>query len=378
MKAISTSSGEADPDTKDAFISHASEDKATVAEPLAQALSSEGWNVWLDKLELTVGDSLNQRINNALARSRFGIVVLSEAFFSKHWPQRELDALTARETVSGQKVILPVWHGIDTAYLAEVSPTLADRVGVSTEHGLESVARELIRALEQARTAPHDPNRKEPVIVSVNRVPRNADEQQELLDARPPGWEYLWFARVLLVGKDGLEVKWRDHELRIGRGPREHFDDELAALGYLRHSTDDMAHAIGPINRVLAPEAQAEAFGAPGEPGDPARIEHVGHAVVRAYEALLDAAGGLRQQAVPSSLEHAFELAAQLANNAVAEIRDFIDRTVAETDRIPAYIADPSPDKPRLEIHLDLTLSVDQDVQDQLSTELARLRGEAG
>ena len=187
--APSASSAGADTDAKDAFISHAGDDKATVAEPLARALSADGWNVWLDKLELTVGDSLNQRINTALARSRFGIVILSKAFFSKHWPKRELDALTARETVSGEKVILPVWHGVDATYLAEVSPTLADRVGVSTDHGLEYVAQELIRALEQARTAPHNPSRKEPVIVSVNRVPRNGPRaaRASLTHGRPDG-----------------------------------------------------------------------------------------------------------------------------------------------------------------------------------------------
>jgi hypothetical protein len=89
MDAGSTPSGVANPGAKDAFISHAGEDKLTVAEPLARALSARGWKVWLDKLELTVGDSLNQRISTALARSRFGIVILSKAFFSKHWPQRE-------------------------------------------------------------------------------------------------------------------------------------------------------------------------------------------------------------------------------------------------------------------------------------------------
>jgi hypothetical protein len=50
-----------------------------------------------------------QSIDSGLARSRFGIVILSEAFFAKHWPQRELDGLAARE-VDGVKVILPVWH----------------------------------------------------------------------------------------------------------------------------------------------------------------------------------------------------------------------------------------------------------------------------
>lgn len=42
----------------DLFISHASEDKAAVARPLFDALIQRGWSVWLDELELTIGDSL--------------------------------------------------------------------------------------------------------------------------------------------------------------------------------------------------------------------------------------------------------------------------------------------------------------------------------
>jgi hypothetical protein len=138
-------------DGRDVFISHAGEDKLAVATPLAAALISRGWSVWLDELELTVGDSLNTRISAALARSRFGVVVLSPAFFAKRWPQRELDGLAAREVASGTKVILPVWHGVDSSWLAGVAPILADRVGVSTALGIEHVADKLVQALESAR-----------------------------------------------------------------------------------------------------------------------------------------------------------------------------------------------------------------------------------
>src|SRR2546426_3995304 len=41
----------------------------------------------------------------------FGVVVLSPAFFSKKWPQAELDGLFALETVT-RKIILPVWKDI--------------------------------------------------------------------------------------------------------------------------------------------------------------------------------------------------------------------------------------------------------------------------
>ena len=51
-----------------------------------------------------------------------------------------LAALAAREATSGSKVILPVWHGVDQNYLAEAAPMLANRIGVSTDQGLDHVA----------------------------------------------------------------------------------------------------------------------------------------------------------------------------------------------------------------------------------------------
>jgi hypothetical protein len=96
---------------KDVFICHAAEDKDAVARPLEVALTARGWSVWLDELELTVGDSISGHIERALARSRFGVAVLSPAFFVKQWPQRELAGLAAREVDAGSKVILPVCIG---------------------------------------------------------------------------------------------------------------------------------------------------------------------------------------------------------------------------------------------------------------------------
>jgi hypothetical protein len=134
----------------DLFISHAGEDRDAVARPLLNALEDRGWSVWLDELELTLGDSLSGRIDAALARSRFGVAVLSPAYFAKPWPMRELAGLAAREVVGGSKVILPVWHNVDAAYIAARSPILADRVGVSTGPGIEHVADKISRALERA------------------------------------------------------------------------------------------------------------------------------------------------------------------------------------------------------------------------------------
>ncbi len=115
----------------DVFVSHASEDKDEFVRPFAAALRDAGLQVWYDEYTLTLGDSLRRLIDRGLARSRYGIVVLSPSFFAKDWPQRELDGLVSRE-VNGQKVILPLWHKIDAAGVRGFSPMLADRLAVST------------------------------------------------------------------------------------------------------------------------------------------------------------------------------------------------------------------------------------------------------
>jgi hypothetical protein len=133
--------------TWDVFVSHASEDKEKFAKPLVQALQQRGVKVWFDAFTLTVGDSLRRSIDRGLAQSRFGIVVLSEAFFQKHWPQLELDGLVARES-AGVKVILPVWHGIDEKRVRIYSPMLADRVAVSSAMGLDHVVQQLLQVIK--------------------------------------------------------------------------------------------------------------------------------------------------------------------------------------------------------------------------------------
>lgn len=130
----------------DAFICHASEDKRAVVGPLVAELRRRRLRVWVDEVELTIGDSLRRSINSGLSRSRYGIVVLSPNFLRKQWPQRELDGLVSRE-VAGEKVILPVWHQIDLEGVRGFSPPLADRLASNTAKGIEAVAEDLENAI---------------------------------------------------------------------------------------------------------------------------------------------------------------------------------------------------------------------------------------
>jgi len=128
----------------DVFICHASEDKVAFVQPLAEALRSEHVEVWYDRFSLKVGDSIRRSLDKGLRQSRFGVVVLSKAFFNKQWPQYELDGLAEREMRGRDKVILPVWHGVTHSEVFEFSPPLANRQAVSSDGGLAQVVQAIL------------------------------------------------------------------------------------------------------------------------------------------------------------------------------------------------------------------------------------------
>jgi DNA-binding NarL/FixJ family response regulator len=135
----------------DVFISHATEDKEILVRPLARSLQDLGLHVWYDEFELRLGDSLSRKIDIGLARSRFGVVVLSPAFFAKNWPQYELAGLVTRETSGETNLILPLWHNISKTEVMARSPALADKLARSTAGlAVEDIAAEIFRIIKRS------------------------------------------------------------------------------------------------------------------------------------------------------------------------------------------------------------------------------------
>jgi TIR domain len=128
----------------DVFISHASEDKDTFVREFASKLHDTGLSVWYDEFTLEVGDSLSGAIDKGLVSSKYGIIVISDHFLKKDWPEYELRGLLARQ-IGGKKIILPIWHNLDRKQLLNYSPTLADRIALKTDQGIDSVALQIIR-----------------------------------------------------------------------------------------------------------------------------------------------------------------------------------------------------------------------------------------
>ncbi len=135
--------------TWDVFISHASEDKDSVARPLRDALARLGITVWLDEAQMQIGHSLRRKIDEGIRSSRFGVVVLSEAFLRKGWTNHELDGLVTR-TVAGEQSLLPIWHDLNAAQVRAYSPSLADKVAMSTDQfSIHEIAEQIAEVVNQ-------------------------------------------------------------------------------------------------------------------------------------------------------------------------------------------------------------------------------------
>lgn len=146
----------------DVFLSYASEDRAAVVQPLAQALDQRGYLVWYDQNALRLGSRLRRSIDRGLRHSRYAVVVLSKAYFQKRWPQLELDGLFALD--DDDERILPVWHGIDESELRERSPIVADRIAVSSEIGITAIA----AAIADVLGPPRSPATRAQVVANVD------------------------------------------------------------------------------------------------------------------------------------------------------------------------------------------------------------------
>lgn len=117
----------------DVFVSHAWEDKEEFVDEFVDELKKQGLKVWYDTNKLKWGDSMREKIDKGLAKSRYGVVVLSPNYIAenKYWTKAELNGLFQIESING-KVILPIWHNLTKKQIVEYSPIIADRKAMTT------------------------------------------------------------------------------------------------------------------------------------------------------------------------------------------------------------------------------------------------------
>lgn len=72
-----------------AFISYSHAD-ADFAGTFYEGLRSRGINVWIDKVELVIGDSLATKIGSAIVDNDFVIAIVSQESVMSPWCEKEL------------------------------------------------------------------------------------------------------------------------------------------------------------------------------------------------------------------------------------------------------------------------------------------------
>lgn len=134
----------------DAFISHAIEDKGSIANSLVAELQKRGIKVWYSGKDLKPGESIAAVIHKAIRDSRFGVVILSPQFVSKDWTVKELNILLSMETMS-RKIVIPILFNITPQEVSTLDPMLADRYAIKADKGIDFIANELTGIIRRKR-----------------------------------------------------------------------------------------------------------------------------------------------------------------------------------------------------------------------------------
>jgi len=104
------------------FVSYAHED-SRLAQELATAMKALGARVWVDQGELLIGDSLIERISEAIAEFDFVAALVSPASVRSNWCRKEIALAMSKQLQRGSRVVtvLPVRVGD-----VEMPPSLLD------------------------------------------------------------------------------------------------------------------------------------------------------------------------------------------------------------------------------------------------------------
>ena len=141
LEATEASAARRAPKAPRVFISYSHRDQEFVF-ALVEQLKRRGIRVWIDHVELVVGDSLISRVSDAIADGDFLVGVISEHSVRSPWCQKELALAMARGINEKRVTVLPIRLGdVDM-------PNFLTDVLYAQGDDLAEIAFELSRAID--------------------------------------------------------------------------------------------------------------------------------------------------------------------------------------------------------------------------------------
>lgn len=131
------------------FISYSHDDKY-FATRLAAQLFRHKRSVWIDEWELNVGDSLIERIQDAIQDASALIVILSKSSIQSEWVKKELSVALIRELDEKRVIVLPVL--IDDIKRSDIPPFLKDKVYADFRTDFDKGLHDLLNATARITT----------------------------------------------------------------------------------------------------------------------------------------------------------------------------------------------------------------------------------
>ena len=218
------------------FISY-SRINSDFVDKLAVNLIQRKANIWVDRWEVKVGESLTDKIQNAIKSANAILIVFSKAFLQSEWCKRELSASLIRELEEKKVLILPLLiedceipvflkdklyadfrenfdiglktllhsiAGITSDSLGRVeSPDFVHDWGFDWDSSESSLNLEIaIISFSQDKTCS--------ILTTIN-ITGNYNAALRFNKFKAAGFE--WFARTVILQLIGDSIK--DHELRI-------------------------------------------------------------------------------------------------------------------------------------------------------------------
>lgn len=139
---------------------------------------------------------------------------------------------------------------------------------------------------------------------------------------KPNGWEYLVFAKILQERIQSHKSRRLDLELGISFGNVIDFDDRLTATSWISTKFTQITQIVKNLTQALN-SGITKAVGAPGEPGDIERIEHMASRIAEGYAEAIEWTLEFHRVVVEPDLEKIMKLAANFSSNMLAEIELF-------------------------------------------------------